>query len=225
MIRIHSLEKVYRMGDNTIKALDRIDVTVKKGDFTAILGASGSGKTTLMNIIGCLDKASSGDYFLCGKNVSRLSGRALSLIRNEKIGFIFQGFNLIPTLTARENVELPLLYRKSPRLSRRERRRLADAALDSVGLSARSSHKPFELSGGQQQRVAIARAIAASPDIILADEPCGNLDSKSGKRVMNTLINLNKQGHTIVLITHDESAAGSASKIIRISDGRIVRDI
>ena len=206
------------MGSNTITALDNIDVTVKKGEFCAILGASGSGKSTLMNIIGCLDKASSGEYFLCGQNVSKLSGKALSYIRNRKIGFIFQGFNLVPTLTALENVELPLTYRKTPK---RERRRLANMALELVGLSQRCDHKPSELSGGQQQRVAIARAIAANPDLILADEPCGNLDSKSGKKVMDTLVKLNKQGRTIVLITHDENAAKVAQNIIRLSDGRV----
>ena len=225
MIRIHSLEKTYHIGENQIKALDKIDVTVEKGEFVAILGTSGSGKSTLMNIIGCLDKPSSGEYYLCGQDVSRLSGRALSLIRNEKIGFIFQGFNLVPTLTARENVELPLIYRKTPR---KERQRLADAALEAVGLSERRGHKPSQLSGGQQQRVAIARAIAATPDLILADEPCGNLDSKSGKKVMDTLRSLNSQGRTIVLITHDETAARiisaevAASKVVRLADGRVV---
>ncbi|MCL2036047.1 MAG: ABC transporter ATP-binding protein [Oscillospiraceae bacterium] len=210
------------MGDNEIKALDRVDVTVEKGEFAAILGTSGSGKSTLMNIMGCLDRPSSGEYFLCGKDVSRLSGRALSFIRNEKIGFIFQGFNLIPMLTARENVELPLKYRRNPRINVKQRHLLADAALEIVGLSSRAEHKPSELSGGQQQRVAIARAIAAEPDLILADEPCGNLDSKSGKKVMDTLKSLNLQGRTIVLITHDERAAKSATKIIRLADGRTV---
>jgi putative ABC transport system ATP-binding protein len=207
------------MGNNLIKALDGVDVTVEKGEFCAILGTSGSGKSTLMNIIGCLDTASSGDYFLCGQNVSRLSGKSLSYIRNQKIGFIFQGFNLIPTLTALENVELPLTYRKT---GKRERRSRALEALELVGLGQRYEHKPAELSGGQQQRVAIARAIAAAPDLILADEPCGNLDSKSGKRVMETLTSLNKQGRTIVLITHDEKAAKAASKIVRLSDGRVL---
>jgi putative ABC transport system ATP-binding protein len=222
MIKIRSIEKTYRMGDNYVKALDNVDITVEKGEFAAILGASGSGKSTLMNIIGCLDKASGGEYFLCGQNVSRLSGRALSYIRNKKIGFIFQGFNLVSTLTARENVELPLMYRKKPRLSRRQRHLLADEALELVGLSQRAEHKPSELSGGQQQRVAIARAIAADPDLILADEPCGNLDSKSGRKVMDTLVSLNKQGRTIVLITHDESAAKAASKIVRLADGKVL---
>jgi putative ABC transport system ATP-binding protein len=219
MLKIRKATKIYRMGDHDVRALDNIDVTVEKGEFVAILGASGSGKTTLMNIIGCLDNLSTGDYFLCGQNVSSLSGRALSYVRNEKIGFIFQGFNLVSTLTARENVELPLLYRKT---SRRKRQRLAEAALEMVGLSERARHKPSQLSGGQQQRVAIARAIAATPDIILADEPCGNLDSRSGAMVMSMLSRLNREGKTIVLITHDESAARSAGKIVRLCDGKVV---
>jgi len=219
MIRIRGLEKIYRMGDNEVRALDGVDIDVKAGEFAAIVGASGSGKTTLMNIIGCLDRASKGEYLLNGKDVGSLPGRSLSLIRNEKIGFVFQGFNLIPSLTARENVELPLIYRKTPKA---ERQRLSSAALETVGMSGRAEHKPSQLSGGQQQRVAIARAIAAAPPLILADEPCGNLDSASGEKVMNTLISLNKEGRTILLITHDERAARKASRIIRIMDGRIV---
>ncbi|MCL1881387.1 MAG: ABC transporter ATP-binding protein [Oscillospiraceae bacterium] len=220
MISIRSLNKIYLMGENVVKALDDVSVTIAQGEFAAILGTSGSGKSTLMNIIGCLDtRYNSGEYELCGQNVSKLSGRALSLIRNNKIGFIFQGFNLVPTLTARENVELPLIYRKTPT---RKRQRLIDDALEIVGLTSRSLHKPSELSGGQQQRVAIARAIASTPDIILADEPCGNLDSKAGQKVMNTLSMLNSEGKTIVLITHDEKATSAANKIIRLSDGRVV---
>jgi len=228
VLRIQQATKIYRMGKaadggyNDVKALDEVNITVESGEFAAILGASGSGKTTLMNIIGCLDKPSSGEYFLCGQNVSKMSSRSLSLIRNEKIGFIFQGFNLVPTLTARENVELPLMYRKNNRLSRRERQRLAESALEAVGLSKRSCHKPTQLSGGQQQRVAIARAIAGAPALILADEPCGNLDSKSGKMVMDTLCELNRQGRTVVLITHDERAAKCAGRIVRLCDGRVV---
>ena len=219
MIKITSLEKVYHMGDTRVYALDNVSLTVARGDFTAILGTSGSGKSTLMNIIGCLDRASSGSYHLCGRDVSQLSGRSLSMIRNKKIGFIFQGFNLIPTLTARENVELPLVYRKTPK---KLRQRLVEQALEAVGLSSRSEHTPSRLSGGQQQRVAIARAIAAEPDIILADEPCGNLDSASGKKVMDTLVSLNSAGKTIVLITHDENAAAAANKVVRLADGKIV---
>jgi len=219
MIKIRRVNKIYHMGDNIVRALDEVDIDVKKGEFAAIVGASGSGKSTLMNIIGCLDKASSGEYYLGGENVSELSGKQLSFVRNEKIGFIFQGFNLIPTLTARENVELPLIYRKTPRA---ERLRLVADALDTVGMSLRAEHKPSQLSGGQQQRIAIARAIAAAPGLILADEPCGNLDSKAGEKVMNTLISLNRAGRTVLLITHDEKAAKKASKVIRLADGRVV---
>jgi len=218
MIKIRQVEKTYQMGDNIVRALDSVDISVEEGEFAAILGASGSGKTTLMNIIGCLDKVSGGEYFLCGENVGKLSGRKLSYIRNEKIGFIFQGFNLIPTLTARENVELPLIYRKTPR---RERERLSEIALETVGLGARIDHKLNHLSGGQVQRVALARAIAVAPPLILADEPCGNLDSKSGRRVMDTLRSLNREGRTVVLITHDERAARYADKIVRLADGRV----
>ncbi|MCL1832384.1 MAG: ABC transporter ATP-binding protein [Oscillospiraceae bacterium] len=220
MIKICELNKTYRMGDNTVKALDNVNFTVEKGEFAAIVGTSGSGKTTLMNIIGCLDTHyTAGKYHLDGQDVSKLSGRALSLIRNRRIGFIFQGFNLVPTLTALENVELPLIYRKTPP---REVRTCALEALAAVGLSERAGHKPSQLSGGQQQRVAIARAIAAEPDIILADEPCGNLDSQSGGQVMDTLIKLNRLGRTIVLITHDESAAREAMRVIRLADGRVM---
>lgn len=216
MIRIREIYKDYQMGENNLHALSNVSFTINQGEFAAIVGASGSGKTTLMNIIGCLDTATSGEYFLDGKRVSSLSQNELSIIRNEKIGFVFQGFNLIPTLTAYENVELPLIYRK---LHKSERDRLVKSALELVGLGARSEHKPNQLSGGQQQRVAIARAIAASPPVILADEPCGNLDSKAGNAIMDILHDLNKAGKTVVLITHDNNAASTANRIIRIKDG------
>jgi putative ABC transport system ATP-binding protein len=220
ILQVYDLIKSYGKGDITVTALNGVSFSVEKGEFVAIIGASGSGKSTLMNIIGCLDtNYDAGQYHLCGQDVSKLSRRHLSLIRNRKIGFIFQGFNLVPTLTARENVELPLAYRKTPT---HKRRCLVNDALEAVGLSERASHKPSQLSGGQQQRVAIARAIAAEPDMILADEPCGNLDSKSGRKVMDTLSRLNERGRTIVLITHDESAANRASKVIRLADGRVV---
>jgi putative ABC transport system ATP-binding protein len=207
------------MGDGIIAALDNVSIDIKGGEFVSVTGASGSGKTTLMNILGCLDSPTDGSYMLDGEDVSRMSKRRLARVRNLKIGFIFQGFNLIPTLTARENVLLPLIYRKTPA---RLREKLADEALEIVGLSKRADHRPSQLSGGQQQRVAIARAIAAKPPLILADEPCGSLDSRTGADIMRILRGLNEAGRTIVLITHDEKAARIADKIIRISDGRIV---
>jgi putative ABC transport system ATP-binding protein len=219
MIKIRKLSKRYEIGENIVAALDDVSLDIQGGALVSVTGASGSGKTTLMNILGCLDSPTEGEYVLDGEDVSRMSRRRLAAIRNCKIGFIFQGFNLIPTLTARENVLLPLVYRKTPV---RIRERLADEALELVGLSHRASHRPFELSGGQQQRVAIARAIAAKPPLILADEPCGSLDSRSGADVMKTLRELNAAGRTVVLITHDENAAKAANQIIRISDGRIV---
>jgi len=222
MIKVRDIHKKYNMGEggyNIIAALDNVNLDIGGGEFVSITGASGSGKTTLMNILGCLDSPSEGSYILDGEDVSRMSRRRLAKVRNLKIGFIFQGFNLIPTLTARENVLLPLLYRKTPARSREQ---LADEALEIVGLSARANHRPSQLSGGQQQRVAIARAIAAKPPLILADEPCGSLDSRTGADIMQTLRDLNKAGRTVVLITHDEKAARLADKVIRISDGKIV---
>ena len=216
MIRIKEIYKDYQMGESCLHALSDVSFNIAEGEFAAIVGASGSGKTTLMNIIGCLDTATKGEYFLDGRRISSLSQNELSVIRNEKIGFVFQGFNLIPTLTAAENVELPLIYRK---MRRSERTELVKSALEMVGLSARAEHKPNQLSGGQQQRVAIARAIAASPPVILADEPCGNLDSRSGGIIMDILHDLNKSGKTVVLITHDGNAAKTAQRIIRIKDG------
>jgi len=218
MIKISGVSKRYKMGGNVIDALAGINLNIASGEFVSITGASGSGKTTLMNILGCLDTPSEGAYILDGEDVSRMPRRKLASVRNLKIGFIFQGFNLIPELTARENVLLPLIYRKTPV---RLRERLADEALELVGLTERAAHKPFQLSGGQQQRAAIARAIAAKPPIILADEPCGNLDSKSGAVIMNTLRGLNASGRTVVLITHDPRAAETADKIIVIADGRL----
>ncbi|MDR2531673.1 MAG: ABC transporter ATP-binding protein [Oscillospiraceae bacterium] len=219
MIKIREICKKYRMGEGIIAALDDVNLDIGGGEFVSITGASGSGKTTLMNILGCLDSPSEGSYILDGEDVSRMSKRRLARVRNLKIGFVFQGFNLIPTLTARENVLLPLIYRKTPA---RLREKLADEALQIVGLSERAGHRPSQLSGGQQQRVAIARAIAAKPPLILADEPCGSLDSRTGRDIMRTLRGLNEAGRTVVLITHDERAAKTADKIIRISDGRIV---
>jgi len=219
MIKIRNLSKKYRMGEDEIFALDGVNLDIHEGEFVSVTGVSGSGKSTLMNIIGCLDAPTEGDYVLDGESVSEMTGKRLARVRNLKIGFIFQGFNLIPTLTARENVLLPLIYRKTPP---RLRERLADEALELVGLSERARHRPFQLSGGQQQRVAIARAIAAKPPLILADEPCGSLDSKAGLLVMRTLSDLNAAGRTVVLITHDEKAARRADRVVRIMDGRVL---
>ncbi|MCL2108455.1 MAG: ABC transporter ATP-binding protein [Oscillospiraceae bacterium] len=219
MIKIRGLCKNYQIGEKPVVALADINLDICAGEMVSVTGASGSGKTTLMNILGCLDSPSEGEYILDSEVVSRMSKRKLASVRNCKIGFIFQGFNLIPTLTARENVLLPLVYRKTPV---RERERLAGEALELVGLSHRAEHKPFQLSGGQQQRVAIARAIAAKPPLILADEPCGSLDSKAGADIMRTLIEMNRSGRTVILITHDEKAARNADTVIRISDGRIL---
>ncbi len=221
LIEIDGLFKIYMQGENEVRALNGVSLMVKKGEFLAIVGASGSGKSTLMNMIGCLDAPTYGSYTLEGENVSSLSDKELSFIRNRKIGFIFQGFNLITGLNAIENVELPLIYRGK---SKQERDELSMSALRQVSLENRANHRPSQLSGGQQQRVAIARAIAGEPSIILADEPTGNLDSRSGTEVMGILKNLNEQGKTVIIITHDLNIASQASRVVRISDGIIESD-
>ena len=213
--------KIYNPGENEVHALDGVSLKVYEGEFVAIIGHSGSGKSTLMNMLGCLDVPTDGTYILNGRDVSDLTDNELSEVRNNYIGFIFQGFNLIPNLTAVENVELPLIYRH---VDRNTRHKLAKEALEKVGLADRMKHRPSEMSGGQQQRVAIARAIAASPPLILADEPTGNLDSKSTQDIMNILNGLNKQGNTIVLITHDDGIAANAKRVVRIMDGKIESD-
>ncbi|WP_274652957.1 ABC transporter ATP-binding protein [Paenibacillus humicola] len=218
LIRIDTLSKEYKMGGETVHALSEISLTVYHGDFLAIIGPSGSGKSTLMNVIGCLDAPTTGNYWLDGEEVSKLRESKLAEIRNRKIGFIFQGFNLLNKLSALENVELPLIYRGVPSKKRRE---LAVEALGKVGLEGRVGHKPSELSGGQQQRVAIARALAGNPPILLADEPTGALDTRTGVEVMELMKQLNKQGHTIVLITHDLKISEQARRVVRIQDGRI----
>ena len=217
-IRAEDLHKHYKVGGVTVRALDGVSLDIKDGEYVTIVGTSGSGKSTLMNILGCLDTPTSGRYFLDGREVGALSDKELSDIRSQRIGFIFQSFNLIPSLTALENVELPLLYRKVPKKQRGD---IALKALERVGLSDRALHRPTELSGGQQQRVAIARAIAADPQIILADEPCGNLDSRSGAEVLNILEDLNRNGKTVIMITHNEDTARKAQRLIRISDGKL----
>lgn len=221
LIEIKNVSKVYNTGCAEVYALSDVSLDINIGDFTAIIGKSGSGKSTLMNILGCLDIPTSGEYFLNGEEISTLSERKLSYIRNKVIGFIFQSFNLIPTMTALENVELPLIYRKT---DRQKRHKLAVSALEMVGLSERMNHRPFELSGGQQQRVAIARAIAAEPLLILADEPTGNLDAGSSNDIIRILSALHNSGRTVVLITHDNSIANIADNRIEISDGKIITE-
>ena len=221
LIELKNAYKIYNPGENEVRALDGVDLEIDQGDFVAIVGHSGSGKSTLMNMLGLLDVVTSGTYILNGKDVSDMDDDELSSIRNLEIGFIFQGFNLIPSLTAQGNVELPLIYRG---MKAEQRHELSEAALKRVGLEKRMDHLPNQISGGQQQRVAIARALAAKPPIILADEPTGNLDSNSGKDVMRIINELWAEGKTIILITHDDSIAETAHRIIRISDGKIVED-
>jgi len=221
MIEICNMSKIYRIGNVAVKALDNISLSIKQHEFVSIVGPSGSGKSTLMNMIGCLDVPTSGEYCLDGMEVSGLTDDQLAYIRNHKIGFVFQGFNLIQKLNALENVELPLIYQGIPTMERYER---SVEALKLVGLEDRIHHRPAELSGGQQQRVAIARALVGNPQIILADEPTGNLDSKSGKDIINLLKELHLKGSTIVLITHDNDIAMMAERIVWIQDGQINDD-
>lgn len=221
LVEIRDICKIYNPGENEVRALDNVSVTIDEGEFVAIIGQSGSGKSTLMNMLGCLDVPTSGTYKLHGQDVADLSDDELSDIRNREIGFIFQGFNLIPNLTAKENVELPLIYRG---VSRGKRSELAVRALEKVGLSHRMYHKPAEMSGGQQQRVAIARAIAQAPPVILADEPTGNLDSHSTTEIIGILKELYEEGRTVILITHDNEIAAQAKRVIKIKDGKIESD-
>ena len=221
LVEIKDICKVYNPGENEVRALDHVNVTIDEGEYVAIIGQSGSGKSTLMNMLGCLDVPSSGIYRLHGQDVSSMDDDELSDIRNREIGFIFQGFNLIPNLTALENVELPLIYRGVGKSKRVE---LSRKALEQVGLANRIDHKPSEMSGGQQQRVAIARAIAQAPPVILADEPTGNLDSHSTMEIMGILESLHSEGRTVILITHDNEIADRAKRVIKIKDGRIEAD-
>jgi putative ABC transport system ATP-binding protein len=221
LIALDHVSKLYHSGEWEVRALDDVSLQIHAREFVAIVGDSGSGKSTLMNMLGCLDMPTKGEYRLDGQAVARLGDEELSGIRNRQIGFIFQGFNLIPTMNALENVELPLLYRGLPR---EKRRLLALDSLTKVGLSGRIHHRPAQMSGGQQQRVAIARAIAAKPPILLADEPTGNLDSRSGHDVLGILKSLWQEGKTVILITHDEKVAAQAARIIRVHDGKIVED-
>ena len=221
LIEVRDVYKIYNPGENQVNALDGVSLTIDEGEFVAIIGQSGSGKSTLMNMLGLLDTPTHGEYYINGKLVDDLTDDQMSAIRNEEIGFIFQGFNLISSLTALENVELPLVYRG---MSKQDRREISKDALERVGLGSRMNHLPAEMSGGQQQRVAVARAIAARPPVILADEPTGNLDTKSTKEVMAILHELKDEGRTVIVITHDNEIAEEAERVIRIRDGKLVED-
>lgn len=221
LIEFRNLSKIYQMGEMVVRAIDGISMTIEKGEFVAIVGQSGSGKSTCMNIIGCLDVPTSGVYLLDGQNVGTLNDNNLAEIRNKMVGFIFQQYNLLPKLNVLENVEVSLLYAGMPKKPRRER---AEEVLARVGLSDKLSSRPNQLSGGQQQRVSIARALVGKPAVILADEPTGALDSKTGREVIALLQELNREGHTIVLITHDPLIADEASRIVRLADGKIIYD-
>ena len=221
LIEFQKVTKIYHMGDSTLIAANEISMQIYKWEFVAIVGSSGSGKSTCMNIIGCLDVPTSGTYLLDGRDVGRMNKNELAEIRNELLGFIFQQYNLLPKLNILENVEVPLMYRG---VGRAERKAIAQKALERVGLGDKVHHRPSQLSGGQQQRVSIARALAGNPAVILADEPTGALDSRTGREVLAMLQELHKAGHTIVLITHDNSIAVQAQRIIRLEDGRVVYD-
>ena len=222
IISLKNISRIYSQGDIEVRALSDVSIDIKRGELVAITGRSGSGKSTLMNILGILDAADTGSYYFDGEDIGKtLSADMSSKLRNEKIGFVFQNYNLVSTLTALENVELPLIYRG---IGKRKRRELSLEALRVVDLQQRIDHKPSEMSGGQQQRVAIARAIAASPPVILADEPTGNLDSSAAEAIMKLFISLNAKGTTVILITHDDKISGMCHRVIEISDGKIVGD-
>ena len=221
MIELRGIRKVYQLGDEEVRALDGVDLTIRDREFVAIIGSSGSGKSTLMNIIGCLDTADEGSYFIDGQDVSDLSEHDQSIMRNRKIGFIFQQFNLLMKLTAYENVELPLIYQG---VAASERRQRVIEALKKVGLESRMDHRPNQLSGGQQQRVAVARALVTKPSLILADEPTGNLDSRSTQDIMELLKELHAQGNTLIVITHDTDIAAQAPRRVQLFDGKVVSD-
>jgi len=224
IIRNEDITKIYGMGDAQVRALDGVSLQIKENDFVAIMGPSGSGKSTMMNILGCLDRPTSGKYFLDGEDVSDLDKTQLAIIRNERIGFVFQSYNLLARTTALENVMLPLLYSRNTNLTDSEQKEKAVLTLENVGLGDRLEHQTQELSGGQMQRVAIARALINDPVILLADEPTGNLDSKSGNEIMEMLSNLHQNGSTIVMVTHEDEIAAYAQRVIRFLDGRIDTD-
>jgi putative ABC transport system ATP-binding protein len=222
VIRVEGVTKVYQMGHNEVHALRGIDLKVERGEMLAVMGASGSGKSTLMNLLGCLDAPTSGHYFLDGVRVNGLDGNTLADLRNQKLGFVFQGFNLLARTTALENVELPLLYDRTGR--HLETRAIAQQALTRVGLAERADHQPNELSGGQQQRVAIARALVTQPALLLADEPTGNLDSRTSVEIMALFQELNDQGITILVVTHEPDVARYAKRVVEMRDGQVIRD-
>jgi len=222
MIRIKNMTKLYKNGVNEVAALKEVDLHIKKGEFVAIMGPSGSGKSTLMNILGCLDKPTSGEYFLDNEDISKMDNRQLANVRNKKIGFVFQSFNLLPRINSLRNVEIPMIYAGVPPSERRQR---AMEALESVGLKQRWNHKPNELSGGQRQRVAIARSLVNNPGVILADEPTGNLDTKSGAEIMDIFVGLHEKGVTIALVTHEDEIARYAQKVVTFRDGVKVEEV
>ena len=221
LIELKKISRHYQMGEELIRALDEIDLTIERNEYVMFIGSSGSGKSTVMNIVGCLDTPTSGTYLLNGNNVEGLDENALAEIRNREIGFIFQTFNLLPRADALQNVELPLIYSGAPRKIRHEKAR---RALDAVGLGDRMHHRPNEMSGGQRQRVAIARALVNEPSLLLADEPTGNLDSKTGQEILTLIDTLHSQGNTILLVTHEEELAAHAARVVRLRDGKIVSD-
>lgn len=224
IIQTEDITKIYGMGDAQVRALDGVSLQINENEFVAIMGPSGSGKSTMMNILGCLDRPTSGHYFLAGEDISDLNKTELAIIRNRRIGFVFQSYNLLPRTNALENVMLPLLYGRSGHMSDSEQRDKALQVLDTVGLADRVDHQPQELSGGQAQRVAIARALVNDPVIILADEPTGNLDSKSGEEIMQVFQELHSKGSTIVVVTHEDEIAAYAQRVIHFMDGRIAKD-